>query len=172
MKDTEIRGILLQFYYENRRKPLTRPNPEDFGGTLTDDEILEVSDQLARHQLLDWKPLRAQNRIINGMGKISPFGIDVIEGTARADITIELVQNKNITITGSSNVILCALCAPETVIVPPVLLLPAAKKRSELLLIVCAEVAAAPVADVLQKSSVPQVPVAATGATEFPFASQ
>ena len=106
MKDTEIRGILLQFYYENRRKPLTRPNPEDFGGTLTDDEILEVSDQLARHQLLDWKPLRAQNRIINGMGKISPFGIDGIEGTARADITIELAQNKNITITGSSNVII------------------------------------------------------------------
>ena len=96
----------MQFYYDNRRKPLTRPKPEDFGGVLSDDDILEVSDQLARHQLLDWKPLKSQNRIINGMGKISPFGIDVIEGAARSDINIELVQNKNITITGSSNVII------------------------------------------------------------------
>lgn len=39
------------------------------------------------------------------MGKISAFGIDVVEGAATPDIKVEFVQNKSINITGSSNVI-------------------------------------------------------------------
>jgi hypothetical protein len=104
MKDTELRGILLQKYYEHRRGRYFLPKPEEFDVPISEIDIIAVSSQLGEHGLLDWKELKTLNSIW-GNGKISAFGIDVVEGAAKPDIKVEFVQNKTVTISGSSNVI-------------------------------------------------------------------
>ena len=105
MKDTELRGLVLQYYYDRRRENWLLPKPSDFNTPIGQDDILHICDQLGEHHLLDWKPLKAQGRILNGTAKITAFGIDVAEGVATPDIKVEFVQNKTINITGSSNVV-------------------------------------------------------------------
>jgi len=101
MKDIEIRGLLLQKYYEHRREGSYLPTPEDFKGQLNHEEILYVSDQLGQHGLLKWTPARAFSGLVGGMGEISASGIDVVEGARKPPIAI---QFQNITVSGSSNV--------------------------------------------------------------------
>ena len=107
MKDTVLRGLVLTKYYERRRGQLFCPKPEDLGQDVTEQDILAISDQLAQHGMIEWKPLRGQlGKLIAGMGKISAFGIDVVEGEAIADIKVEFVTNQNISISGSQNVVI------------------------------------------------------------------
>lgn len=106
MKDSEIRGLILQWYYNRRREGWSLPEPADLGHGLDEKDILYVSDQLAEHNLLEWKKVGSHGEILTGMGKINAFGIDVVEGDNKADIKIELVQNKTINISGSSNVVI------------------------------------------------------------------
>lgn len=105
MKDTELRGILLQCYYEKRREPMFTPAIEDFHEKITLEDICAVSEQLGEHGLITWKDIKRVNGISFGFGKITAFGIDVVEGVTTPDIKVEFVQNKSINITGSSNVI-------------------------------------------------------------------
>ena len=102
MKDTEIRGLLLQKYYEIRRQDYSLPSPEAFGGDLSKEDILYVSDQLGQHGLIEWKPLKADvGGLVGGMGRITAYGIDVVENTATAPIAIQFSQ-PNINISGSN----------------------------------------------------------------------
>jgi len=105
MKDSEIRGLILQWYYERRRESWSLPKPDDIGHGLTEKDILHVADQLAEHNLLEWKKLGSHGEIRAGMGKINAFGIDIVEGDAQSDLKIEFVQNKTINISGSNNVV-------------------------------------------------------------------
>ena len=105
MKDTELRGIVLQKYYEKRREPMFTPKPKDFDEQISFEDILAISEQLGKHGLITWKPIKAIGDVHFGMGKISAFGIDVVKGDAAPDIKVEFVQNKSVTISGSSNVI-------------------------------------------------------------------
>lgn len=105
MKDTELRGIVLQKYYEKRRESMFTPRPEDFGEQISLEDILAISEQLGEHNLITWKSIKNFGGVQFGMGKISAYGIDVIEGEATPDIKMEFVQNKSVTISGSSNVI-------------------------------------------------------------------
>lgn len=105
MKDVELRGIILGKYYERRRNQQFLPKSDDFDPFIGSEDILAISDQLAEHRLLDWKAIRRHGRIVVGLGKITAFGIDVVEGEATSDIRIEFVQNKNVNVTGSSNVV-------------------------------------------------------------------
>jgi hypothetical protein len=105
MKDAEIRGLILRYYYERRRQSWSIPKPEDLGGGLSEQDILQVADQLAEHGLLEWRKLGSHGTIRNGMGKINAFGVDVVEGTAKTQLKVEFVQNKTINITGSTNVV-------------------------------------------------------------------
>ena len=108
MKDTEIRGLLLQKYYEYRRGEHGSwflPEPSDFDNKLTHEDIIHVSAQLGEHGLIDWKELRSgSGNLFTGRGSITADGINVVEGTAKAPISITM-NNQPITITGSSNVI-------------------------------------------------------------------
>ena len=105
MKDAEIRGMILQYYYARRRESWSLPKPEDLGGGLSDKDILQVANQLAEHHLLEWRKIGSHGEIHAGMGKINAFGIDVVEGGAKTELKVEFVQNKTINITGSANVV-------------------------------------------------------------------
>ena len=104
MKDTQLRGIILAKYYQRRRGPLFTPKPEDFDPPIKLEDILAISDQLGQHRLIEWKAIKNFRGISIGLGKISAFGIDVVEGEATPDIKVEFVQN-NINVSGSSNVV-------------------------------------------------------------------
>jgi hypothetical protein len=105
MKDIQLRGIILAKYYERRRGTFFLPNEADFNNLISIDNILAISDQLGQHRLIEWKSIKALGGMVTGMGKISAYGIAFVEGEATPDIKVEFVQNKSITITGSSNVI-------------------------------------------------------------------
>lgn len=105
MKDTQLRGIILGRYYDRRREGWFLPKPEELGVEVTSQDILAVCDQLGEHNLLEWKVRKDHGVIHAGMGKITAFGIDVVEGEAVADIKVEFVQNKTINISGSNNVV-------------------------------------------------------------------
>lgn len=105
MKDAEIRGLILRYYYDRRREGWSLPKPEDLGSGLTEQDILHVADQLAEHGLLEWRKLGSHGNLRAGMGKINAFGVDVVEGDARTELKVEFVQNKTINITSSTNVV-------------------------------------------------------------------
>jgi hypothetical protein len=81
------------------------PSPEDLGLNISDGDIAAVCEQLREHGLFHWKSIRSLSDGNFGMGRISAFGIDVVEGTAKPDIKVELVQSKTVNISGSTNVI-------------------------------------------------------------------
>ena len=105
MKDSEIRGLILRYYYERRREGWSLPKPSDLGASLTEEDILYVADQLAQHGLLEWRKLGSHGELRAGLGKINAFGIDVVEGGAQSELKVEFVQHKTINITGSQNVV-------------------------------------------------------------------
>jgi hypothetical protein len=105
MKDTELRGIVLQCYYDKRRESMFTPKVEDFQEQITLEDICAISGQLDEHGLITWKAIKSFGGVVFGLGKITALGIDVVEGVTAPDIKVEFVQNKSINITGSSNVI-------------------------------------------------------------------
>lgn len=105
MKDTQLRGVILAKYYEQRREPLFTPKPEDFDPSISIEDILAISDQLGQYDLIEWKSLKQDGGIVAGQGKINAFGIGVVEGEATPGIKVEFVQNKTVNVTGSSNVV-------------------------------------------------------------------
>jgi hypothetical protein len=105
MKDSEIRGLILSYYYARRRESWSLPKPEDLSGDLTEQDILHVANQLAEHHLLEWRKQGSHGNINAGIGKINAFGIDVVEGGAKTELKVEFVHNKTINISGSTNVV-------------------------------------------------------------------
>lgn len=105
MKDAELRGHILDYYYKRRREAWSLPKPEDLGLNVSDIDILYVADQLGEKNLLEWRRQGSHGKINVGMGKINSFGIDVVEGNIQPPLKIEFMQNKTINITGSTNVV-------------------------------------------------------------------
>ncbi|MCI5219051.1 MAG: hypothetical protein D3914_07630 [Candidatus Electrothrix sp. LOE2] len=102
MKDTELRGYILQYYYDRRRKGrLPAPKPADLDVEVDEQDILQVCDQLGENNLLEWISVKSK-----GIGKINVFGIDVVEGATTPAIKVEFVQHNNntVTITDSTDV--------------------------------------------------------------------
>jgi hypothetical protein len=110
MKDSELRGLILQKYYEKRREQWSQWKTEDFSDlpdTIEFDavDLYRACDQLAEYGLIDWKPLRGhKNQTVGGVGKISAAGVDVVEGNSRPPISIVLDQSHHIAVHHSSNV--------------------------------------------------------------------
>jgi len=105
MKDTILRGIVLEQYYLRRREEHFLPEPEDFSPHIPLEDILSISDQLGQHGLIDWRGLSGIGGFETGVGKITAFGIDVMENGVDPGLNIEFVQNKTIHINESSNVV-------------------------------------------------------------------
>lgn len=104
MKDVDLRGIVLERFYEIRNQEPSMVDPLRVPGldAIESDHIrlLNICEQLAEHGLLHWRSLRGLT-MDGGMGKISASGVDVVEGTARAPIAIAL---HTISVSQSSNV--------------------------------------------------------------------
>ena len=81
------------------------PASNDFQPPIEKSEIVAISDQLGQFGLIEWKGMKYLGSPADGFGKITAFGIDVVEGEATPDIKVEFVQNKTVNISGSSNVI-------------------------------------------------------------------
>jgi len=108
MKDNELRAVVLQKYYELRRLGPFQWNEvpiEDNFPIKALDELSRVCDQLAEHRLIEWKPTRLRGGVIGGFGKITAFGVDVVEGTATPPITITFDQRQTVSISGSNNIV-------------------------------------------------------------------
>src|SRR5438874_1226739 len=103
MKDNELRGVILRKYYDKRREGLFQWKADDFKDlpdTIEFDavDLFRACDQLAEHGLIEWKGLQDhQGQTIGGVGKISAFGVDVIEGHAKSPISITLDQSHHVT---------------------------------------------------------------------------
>jgi hypothetical protein len=101
MTDTELRGIILKWFYEHRRKGIVIPKPDNFNPVIHHDDLYRVCDQLAEHSLLDWTPhfsSRFGSRKTDyGSGKISASGIDVVESEGKSSPLAINFQNISIT---------------------------------------------------------------------------
>ncbi len=85
MQDSELRGIVLERFYRRRRElNHIQLGPEDFADVVEElyaEDILRAADQLGEYGLLDWKrPEGGAGELINGWGKITAYGVDVVEG--------------------------------------------------------------------------------------------
>lgn len=110
MKDNDLRGLVLQKYYEKRREDLFQWTDDDFkdlpepwGFDAAD--LWRICDQLGEHGLTEWHPASDNNgRTIGGIGKISAFGVDVIEGTTRPPIAITIDHSRHVSVQDSVGV--------------------------------------------------------------------
>lgn len=91
LKDTEVRGLVLQKFYDLRHTS-DRLELEDIVSVAPDDStrILNICEQLGQHGLIEWKPLRGAIGIVEGLGRITARGVDVIEGTAQSPIAVTI----------------------------------------------------------------------------------
>lgn len=106
MKDTELRGIVLQKFYDNRRIDFFRPEPKHFEPTLDGVDIFRICEQLKDHQLLNLTVYRPIDGVGTVIGRISAHGVDVIEGEATPEIKVHFVQhNTTNNISSSTGVI-------------------------------------------------------------------
>lgn len=105
MKDIEMRGVILQRYYDCRRGGFIELNKSDFDNKFTREDICHISKQLDEHGLIEWKPIGELGRgNFSGMGRITASGIDVIEkGPETSPIEIK-IDNSQYNVTESSNV--------------------------------------------------------------------
>ncbi|MDD5746211.1 MAG: hypothetical protein PHO30_02995 [Candidatus Omnitrophica bacterium] len=102
MKDIEMRGIILQKYYELRRKNFQVLQARDFDNTLTQEEISDISRQLSEHYLIEWKPMGVGS--IVGMGRITAQGIDVIEDNGKNSPIQIILDSRQYNISHASNI--------------------------------------------------------------------
>src|ERR1700736_1437763 len=100
MKDSVVRGCLLQLLYERRSEgsiPFGHgeeavPPP---GGISRRDWLRAVA-QLSEYRLIDWTPLEDQSGmgLLSGFAKINDFGIKVLEAGAAPPIRISIDESR------------------------------------------------------------------------------
>lgn len=107
MKDTELRALILQKYYEKRREGPFQWSEDDFkdvpdSADFDAADLYRICDQLADHGLINWRPVKTFGGVVGGIGNITASGVDIIEGTAQPPISMTF--DHSITVHGSSNV--------------------------------------------------------------------
>src|SRR5271156_1257746 len=96
MKDAELRGIVLQKFYDARHKVdwlQFDALMSHITSSTNKTEVTNICEQLNQHGLIDWRPRTSKGTAGTVIGKITAAGVDVIEGTARAPITIVMRDN-------------------------------------------------------------------------------
>jgi hypothetical protein len=104
MKDSVVRGCLLQLLYERRSEgsiPFGHaeqavPPP---GGISRHDWLRAVA-QLSEYRLIDWTPLEDQSGmgLLSGFAKINDFGVQVLEGGVAPSIRISIDESRQTTV--------------------------------------------------------------------------
>jgi len=101
MKDSYLRGLVLQEFYAKRRGGQIGIGID--GGHclevpgVDEQEILRISGQLAQYFLIEWQGQDDPfGKPMLGIGKITAFGVDVIEGERLAPLPIHIDQSHNV----------------------------------------------------------------------------
>jgi hypothetical protein len=100
MKDSVVRGCLLQLLYERRSEgslPFGQgeqavPAP---GGINRRDWLRAVA-QLSEYRLIDWTPLEDHSGmgLLSGFAKINDFGVEVLEGRVEPPVSISIDKSR------------------------------------------------------------------------------
>jgi hypothetical protein len=103
MKDSVVRGRMLQLLYERRREgsiPFGHaeqavPPP----GGIRRRDWLRALAQLSEYRLIDWTPLEDQSGmgLLSGFAKINDFGVKVLEGGVASPISISIDESRRTT---------------------------------------------------------------------------
>ena len=104
MKDSVVRGRLLQLLYERRREgsiPFGHAEhavPPPAGINRRD--WLRAVAQLSEYRLIDWTPLedRSGTGLLSGFAKINDFGAKVLEGGVAPPIRISIDESRRTTV--------------------------------------------------------------------------
>ena len=104
MKDSVVRGCLLQLLYERRSEgsiPFGHaeqavPPP---GGINRRDWLRAVA-QLSEYRLIDWTPLEDKSGmgLLSGFANINDFGVKVLEGGVASPIRISIDESRRTTV--------------------------------------------------------------------------
>ena len=104
MKDSVVRGRLLQLLYERRREGSIAfghgeqavPPPEGINRR----DWLRAVAQLSEYRLIDWTPLEDQSGmgLLSGFAKISDFGVKVLEVGVASPISISIDESRRTTV--------------------------------------------------------------------------
>ncbi len=104
MKDSVVRGCLLQFLYERRSEgsiPFGHADqavPPPAGISRRD--WLRAVAQLSEYHLIDWTPLKDKSGmgLLSGFAKINRFGVKVLEGGVASPIRISIDEGRRTTV--------------------------------------------------------------------------
>ena len=104
MKDSVVRGCLLQLLYERRSEgsiPFGQgeqavPPP----GGISHRDWLRAVAQLSEYGLIDWTPLEDKSGMgqLSGFAKINDFGVEVLEGGVAPPISISIDKSRRTTV--------------------------------------------------------------------------
>jgi hypothetical protein len=99
--DILLRGLVLQSFYDKREYGVfLSPSTAWVGGKAPIEEVYRICSQLREHNLIKWQPFQSGG----GIGQITAYGSDVIEGAKTSDIALQVTHNYT-TIANSNNVI-------------------------------------------------------------------
>ena len=89
MRDSELRGLILEALYNQRRKDLVNLDQEVGGLPLPHVGTESILRQLVKKGLIE-RPIQPLSGL--GTGRITAYGIDVVQGTTRPPVSILLHQ--------------------------------------------------------------------------------
>jgi hypothetical protein len=89
MRDSEVRGLILEALYNQRRKDLVNLDDEVGGPPLPHGATESILRQLVKKGLVE-RPIQPLNGL--GNARITAYGIDVVQGTTRPPLSILLHQ--------------------------------------------------------------------------------
>ena len=111
MKDSELRGLVLQFLYERRDEDVTfGADGSNIPGIpdATARDWLRVCRQLGEKDLIDWDQttfhVNGGEQVLEGTARINADGVDVVEGEAEPPFAIKIDHSQTINVTGSMGV--------------------------------------------------------------------
>jgi hypothetical protein len=100
MKDSVVRGCLLQLLYEHRSEGLL-PFGQGEQAVLPPAGInrrdwLRAVAQLSEYRLIDWTPLEDKSGmgLLSGFAKINDFGVEVLEAGVESPIPVSIDKSR------------------------------------------------------------------------------
>src|SRR6202048_1376397 len=89
MRDSELRGVILEALYNQRRKDLVNLDQELGGLPVPHSATESILRQLVKKGLVE-RPIQPLNGL--GNARITAYGIDVVQGTSSPPVSVVLHQ--------------------------------------------------------------------------------
>ena len=100
MKDSVVRGCLLQLLYERRSEGSIPFGHAEQGvpppGGISRRDWLRAVAQLSEYRLIDWTPLEDKSGmgLLSGFAKINDFGVKVLEAGVESPIRVSIDKSR------------------------------------------------------------------------------